>query len=169
MKSSLAVSRRQHGPRFRDADVPNMQPVTTHCEAECEICTADERHALNSVANHACSGEAAQGAKVANMSTDERGATYRAVVYTGACDRNTAAVQLRLDAARTCAGHIGLRVVREYVDLGGERTEFLDMVADATTPDPWFLNILVYDLRFSPRGATSSTKTRPGWRLMAWS
>ena len=77
------------------------------------------------------------------MSTNQSSTDQRAAIYASTPTDSMEAINGRLDAVRSDAELIGLEVVAQYVDLRGENTQLLQMIADATAPDPPFRKVLV--------------------------
>ena len=80
------------------------------------------------------------------MATNQDRAMHRAAIYASTRGHSRASTRNQLDVAQNHADEIGLEVVREYVDLRGERTQLLRMVADTTAADPPFRKVLVSEL-----------------------
>ena len=80
------------------------------------------------------------------MSNDQPSTDQRAAIYASTPTDSMESINDQLDAARGYAEQTGLQVVRQYVDLSGEKTQLLRMVEDATAPDPPFRLVLVFNL-----------------------
>ncbi len=77
------------------------------------------------------------------MSPDQHDADHQAAIYASTPTDSMESINDRLDALRDDAKLVGLEVVAQYVDLRGENTQFLQMIADATAPDPPFRKVLL--------------------------
>ena len=81
------------------------------------------------------------------MQTAQHRPTSSAAIYVSTRSGSMASTRNQIAATRSYAEETGFEVVREYVDLRGERTQLFQMIADATAPDRQFRKVVVYRLR----------------------
>ena len=90
----------------------------------------------NGTTNQARTRRAGRGQEVAQMEANQDALAQRAAIYASTPDHGMASIRNQLDLAQSCAEQNDLLVVGEYVDLRGERGQFLQMMADAMADKP---------------------------------